>query len=304
MNRRQFVQLAPAAVLAGSILQSDNLYPQINSKPPSIVWESDEVSVNFFVELFKKAGGITKYLSGDIQKSTVLIKPNLCLPHLPKNGTTTTPLALEYLCKALIDSGVKKIIIADHTLQKTSDFQNIELQQLPKKFPEVSLVLANEERWYSPLTVNGNVLKNTEILKIIPKADLFINFATAKHHTATHVSLCVKNLMGAIWNRNDFHTKMDLQQACGDLPLVIKPHLNIIDATRVLLSGGPTGPGPVISENKLFASEDILAVDSVVVSRYNFGGKSLKPTEVPHLLAAYKNQAGEIEMTNIKLVKI
>ena len=164
--------------------------------------------------------------------------------------------------------------------------------------------MANEQRLYQPVQVEGKVLKEVETLKLIPKVDLIINLATAKHHTATHVTLAIKNLMGLIWNRSVFHTDLDLAQAIADLALVIRPQLNIIDASRVLLNGGPTGPGPIINDNRLFASRDILAVDSIVTSRYNFGGKSLTPREIPHLWAAYQLGIGEIDHQKIQLQKI
>jgi uncharacterized protein (DUF362 family) len=166
------------------------------------------------------------------------------------------------------------------------------------------LILANEQRYYSPQQVAGKVLKETEVMKLAQKADLLINMPTAKHHSATHVSLAIKNLMGMVWDRAEFHTRLDLHQAIGDLSLAIRPHLNIVDASRVLLSGGPTGPGAIIEDNRLFAGSDILAVDAVVASRYDFGGKAISPGQIAHLNAAYKNGIGEINLNNIKVEKI
>jgi len=304
MDRRSFVKLTTAALITEQFLSINNARSQPNSANSPVVWEVEGITTESINELFLKLGGITKFLPGDVSKATVLVKPNLCLPHPAKSATTTSPMTIDVLCRVLTGFGVKRIVIADHTLQKTTDFQNIELHEVLKSHPEASLILANEERWYLPVELNGKVLKSTSILKFIPKADLFINLATAKHHTATHVSLCIKNLMGAIWNRSDFHTKFDLQQACGDLPLAVKPHINIIDASRVLLNGGPTGPGQVINENRLFAGLDIVATDSVVVSRYNFGGKGFKSQEVAHLNAAYNNGLGEIDINKILVKKI
>ena len=110
--------------------------------------------------------------------------------------------------------------------------------------------------------------------------------------------------MGLIWNRSTFHTDLDLPRAIADLAQVIRPGLNIIDTSRVLLNGGPTGPGPIVKDNRLFAGFDILALDSVVVSRYNFGGKTMAAKEVPHLWSAYQNAIGEIDLQNINIHKV
>jgi uncharacterized protein (DUF362 family) len=169
---------------------------------------------------------------------------------------------------------------------------------------QAKLVFANEQRHFEPVEVAGKVLKETEILKLLTRTDLVINLATAKHHSATGVSLALKNLMGTIWDRSEFHTKLDLDQAIGDLALAVRPGINLIDARRVLLNGGPTGPGPVIEGDGLFASTDIVALDSIVASRYDFGGKTMKGRDVAHLVAAHKNGVGEIDPEKIDLRKI
>lgn len=301
MDRRNFLKSASAVVLAN---QLTHISKAMGQEGNSIVYEVDEINSNSIIELFSALGGIQRFIQKDLSQAIVLIKPNICLPHNERMGTTSSIQVIELLCQYFISLGIKKIIVTDHTLQKATDFIDLDINKLDKKYPGVNVFLANEERSYLPTQGCGKVLKNTSVLKLTSHVDLFINLATAKHHSATHVSLAIKNLMGAIWNRVDLHTKMDLHQAIADLPLIIIPDLNIIDATRVLLNGGPAGPGPVISDNRIFASTDILAVDSVVSSRYNFGGKSLSAKEVPHLWASYQNKIGEIELDKITVKKI
>ena len=110
-----------------------------------------------------------------------------------------------------------------------------------------------------------------------------------------------KLLLADSWNRSVFHIDLDLSQAIADLALLIRPGLNIVDTSTVLLDGGPTGPGPVLNDNRIFAGFDLLALDSEVISRYNFGGKSRRANEVPHLWAASQNSVGEIDMQKIEL---
>jgi uncharacterized protein (DUF362 family) len=299
MNRRDFIKLNAYAITASFLPLG-----RISAETGSTVWEVPGTSAESFAVLFNRLGGLNNFIKGEIEKATILIKPNICLPHPSEAATTTSPSTIEALCEYLINSGASKIIIADHTLQDSNQFGKIELMDIPRKYPEVKLVLANERRYYSPVRVAGKVLKETEVMKLVRRADLLINMPTAKHHSATHVSLAIKNLMGMVWNRVAFHTGLDLHQAIGDLSSAIRPHLNIIDAGRVLLNGGPTGPGPIVKDNRLFASIDVLAVDAVVASRYDFGGKSLPPDQIAHLRAAYQNGTGEIDIENIRIEKI
>lgn len=299
MKRRRFIQSATGALLA-------SLFPYrlLSSAGDSVtVYEITGDPGAAIRDLFTALGGIGKLIGGDLSKASVLIKPNLCLPHRDANGTITSIALVKALCEYLDEVGIGRIILADHTLQTADKFETNEIVIYARSNPKISLLLADEQRHYLPREVNGRVLKTTETLKILDKVDYFINLATAKHHSATHVSLCTKNLMGVIWDRKVFHTAIDLDQAIADLATVIRPHLNIVDAARVLLNRGPVGPGPLENPGQLFASTDILAVDAVVTSAFNFGGKSLSAKEVAHLLASYKSGAGEIDPGNITVVR-
>jgi uncharacterized protein (DUF362 family) len=300
MKRRHFLEIGAAAFVS-PLLPVNILSSNQNNSP---VWEAKGLPGQSIPALFEALGGLKSLITKDIAQSTVLIKPNLCLPHGPELGTTSAPDVIEALCLFLESQGVKKIIIADHTLRQFRSIKNTALQEIISKHQQIKLILANEQRLYQPVQVAGKVLHNTEVLKMLSRVDLLINLATAKHHSATNVSLAIKNLMGLIWNRSIFHTDLDLPQAIADLALVIRPGLNIIDTSRVLLNGGPTGPGPIVKDNCLYAGFDILALDSVVVSRYNFGGKTMTAKEIPHLWSAYQNSIGKIDLQNINIYKV
>jgi uncharacterized protein (DUF362 family) len=300
MDRRAFIRTGAAAA-ASSVLPWGSLFAE-EVKP--VVWEIEGDPAAAVEHLFSSIGGLKKLIPGEVEGATVLLKPNICLPHPPASATTTSPELIDALCSYLARHKVKRVVVTDHTLQKAEQFEENAIVKVGEKYKQANVIIANEQRHYEPAEVEGKVLKKTEILKTLDRADLVINVATAKNHSATQVSLAVKNLMGVIWNRSEFHTELDLHQAIGDLALAVRPGLNIIDASRVLLSGGPTGPGPVTRDNRIFASTDILALDSVVTARYAFGGKTLTAKEVPHLRAAYDNGVGEIDIKKIDLQKV
>ena len=283
MNRREFLKISAATTLSSFLPL--HLSKAADTSIP-LVWEVEGSPNDGIRSIFSAMGGIETLISKELSKATVLIKPNICLPHQAEMGTTTSPEVVESICNYLLNKGIGKIIIADHTLQKTNNFKRIALNRLIEKYEEVKLMLAdpqqlsqpieingtelkmekhqdvklifaNQQRLFNPIDVNGKVLKTTEIFKIIPRVDLLINLPTAKHHAATQVSLAIKNLMGLIWNREEFHTRFDLPQAIADLAMSIRPGLNIIDASRVLLNGGPVGPGPIIKENRLETKNDL-----------------------------------------------
>lgn len=304
MDRRKFIKVSSTALMVSQVPFTGYINAATPPSHSATVYELDGVSKEKISALFTALGGLETWIKTDFARATVLIKPNICLPHTTERGTTTSPAIIETIIMVLLDLGIKNIIIADHTLQKTENFSNIELISVAEKYPEVKLMFTNQERMFQAVEVKGKALKQTDILKLLSRASLFINLATAKHHQATHVSLAIKNLMGVIWDRTTFHTSLEINQAIGDLALAVKPDLNIIDTSRVLLNNGPVGPGEVITENKIFASTDICAVDSVVVSRYNFGNRSITAKEVPHIRATWENGVGVIEMEKILVEKI
>jgi uncharacterized protein (DUF362 family) len=301
MNRRDFIKTGAAAALASSLLRWDVSFAET---PGPVVWEIEGAPGEAVPAMLSSLADLNEILPDGLEGAIVLLKPNLCLPHPPGMATTTSPDVLDALCKYFTERKVKRVIVTDHTLQKAKDFDDVEAVKIADKYTAAKLILANEQRYFEPLEVSGKVLKETEVLKLFAKADLVINVATAKHHTATDVSLATKNLMGLIWNRSELHSKMDLHQAIGDLASALRPGLNIIDASRVLLSGGPTGPGPVQADGRLFASYDIVALDSVVTSRYNFGGKSQSAGDIAHLVAASEAGVGEIDLKKIRVEKL
>jgi uncharacterized protein (DUF362 family) len=307
MNRRDFIKTSTAAALASGLLPLDAAFgdaPAETVLPGSVVWEAEGAPADTVPALFTSLGDLKEVLPEGLEGASVILKPNLCLPHTPAMATTTSPELIDALCRYFTGKKVKRLIITDHTLQKASGFEDVEAVKVADKYPGVKIVLANEQRYFEPVEVPGRVLKRTEVLKLLSRADLVVNVATAKHHSATSVSLAAKNLMGVIWDRSEFHTRMDLHQAIADLALAVRPGLSIIDAGKVLLANGPTGPGPVKKDGRLFAAYDIVALDSVVVSRYNFGGKTQSAEDIAHLLAAHEAGAGEIDLKKIRVEKL
>ena len=297
MNRRQFLKTA-SALYAGRFIPKPALW---GASAQSTVFEFTEISPRSIHALFSAYGGLANMMQTDPANATVVLKPNMCLPFSVIPGVTTSSKLLESFCAYLTGEGVNRIIILDHTLQQESPNKTAAIAETADKFESVRLVFSNQQRQFQPTEVPGKVLKSTETLKILDRADLVVNAATAKHHSATQVSLALKNLMGLVWNRAEFHTDFDLHQAIADLALIIRPDINIVDASRVLLNGGPTGPGPIATENTFFASTDICALDAVVASRFDFGGKSVSPQEIAHLHAAYVHGIGEINLNNISI---
>ena len=93
-----------------------------------------------------------------------------------------------------------------------------------------------------------------------------------------------------------------LGQRIADLNTVLKPHLTVMDATRILLRNGPQGGDlkDVKVLNTLMASTDIVAVDAYATTTLFH----LKPEEIESTQAAYQLGLGEIDLKKVKVVKV
>jgi uncharacterized protein (DUF362 family) len=200
-----------------------------------------------------------------------------------------------------LDSGASRIFVVDHTIQDATlcvERSRIEEAIIDKK---VSLVTLQQERQYTEIAVpGGKELSTIQVPKIIQDADVLINMPTAKSHSATGVSLGIKNLMGLIWDRGYLH-RVNLHQAIAELATVIKPHLTVIDATRALTSGGPGGPGKTVTLNKVVAGVDLVAVDSYTVGIAQWYKKSWTGNQVKYIRAAADLGLGEIDTANMQI---
>jgi uncharacterized protein (DUF362 family) len=106
----------------------------------------------------------------------------------------------------------------------------------------------------------------------------------------------MKGMMGLIYDRRSLHLDMDLNTAIVDLCTVLKPHLTVVDASRVLSSGGPGGPGKVIALETIIVSTDMVAADAMAVERGTWYGRKFKARQVKHIRMAHERGLGRMDV--------
>lgn len=295
MTRRDFIKLS-ASIAAAAVLPKSLLSAKVANGPVIGVAHGDntklvEMAVNII-------GGIDNFVkSGDV----VCIKPNLSFASNVDCGATTNPQIVKQMVQLCLDAGASKVMVLDHTIQDPTlciERSRIEEAIIDKK---VKLMTLQRERQYAEVEVpGGKQLTTIQVAKVIQNADVLINMPTAKSHSATGVSLGIKNLMGLIWDRGYLH-RVNLHQAIAELAIVIKPDLTLVDATRALTSGGPGGPGKTVALNKVVAGTDQVAVDSFTVGITHWYKKAFTGTQVKYIKAAADLGLGEIDTSNMQI---
>jgi len=247
-------------------------------------------------------GGIRRFVK---KGQRVVIKPNMSFAKAPDEAANTSPQAVAAVAKACIEAGAKDVLIVDHTLQKPKlCLERSGIQESCKSLKSTHVLALNDERFYQSVSVpQGKVIKKIKIMKEVMKCDVLINLPTAKSHSSTGVSLGMKGLMGVMWDREYFHAKVDLHQAIADLSSVVKPALTIIDASRPLITGGPSGPGRIEKLHTIIAGVDPIATDSYGVTVAQWYNKKCEAAHVKHIMAAHRMGLGNIDLDQLRIKK-
>jgi hypothetical protein len=119
----------------------------------------------------------------------------------------------------------------------------------------------------------------------------------AKDHGSSRLTMSLKNLMGTVLDRGAFHTGLD--QAIADINTLIKSNLIILDAVRILTTGGPDGPGKVESPGQIIAGVDPVAVDSYATGLFKLTG-----ADIGHIRRAKASGVGESDFTKLIIQKV
>lgn len=298
ITRRDFIKvgvgIAAAALLPRRLFGAE---PQPTTGPAVAVAAGDNSKlVRAAVDAL---GGIGQFVKpGD----KVVIKPNISFAANSDCGATTSAGIARQVVELCLEAGAARVVLLDHTIADPKlciDRSGISSAIVdPKK---VSLLTPNEERQYEEVAIPGATeLKKVKIARTVRQADKLISLPTAKSHSATGVSLGLKNLMGLIWDRGYLHIR-NLHKAIAELALVIKPDLTIVDATRALTSGGPGGPGKTVRLDKVVAGADPVAVDSYAVGLTQWYNKSFTGRSVKHIVAASELGLGEIDTAKMRI---
>jgi len=298
IDRRAFLKAAVAGLAMGFAGRSPFL--EAREEYDLVVISGDPVKAT--KAALEAMGGISRFVKPG---KRVVLKPNMSFSNPPEWGSTTHPQVVATIAQACIDTGAQRVVVLDYPLRPAElCLKRTGIQEACKSIKGVYVLALEDRKFFREIKVpQGKVLDRVEVFKEVLDADVLFNLPQAKSHSATGVSLGIKNLMGLIWDRWSFHSKYNISQALADLATVIKPQLTLLDATRALVSGGPGGPGEVKNPNLIIAGVDPVAVDSFGVTVAPWYGQNFKGRQVEHLLVSHQRGLGKIDLDQLKIFK-
>ncbi len=304
MHRREFLKNCAYLSASSALIPSALLFPQksIAQTVPqiSIIKGNPAAATRTAVEII---GGMSRFVKPG-QK--VVIKPNMSFAQGVDSATTTHPEVVKTLLILCKEAGAASVRVLDHGLQ------NVELSL------EKSGILAAcntveqgichhlmDANFYTTQAITqAREMRENAFMRDVLQADVLIAAPVAKSHSSAGVSLSLKGQMGLILHRYSMHSRYDLATSIVDLNTRIKPTLSIIDATRVLTTGGPSGPGKVITPGEIIASADPVAADATATARYMWYGQKIQPRQVSHIRLAHERGLGRMDIENMYALEL
>lgn len=293
-SRRTFLKGSAAAVSAASILAtpfqafSGKENPS-NSKPLVVVTKGDSPASNVR-KAIEALGGIGKFVKkGD----RVLLKPNSISEAGPRFAVNTNPEVTREVVRLCMKAGASEVMAGMNDRASSSN-ANGTTEALESE--GARLYCTNNRDDYNSINLHrGIIYRETQIMRELMDFEVFINLPIAKHHAGVQLTLGIKNFLGLILNAPYMH-RIGIDQAIADLATVRKADLTVVDATRMLLTNGPSGPGTVREEKTIVASADPLAADAYITTLFK-----LEPRSIRHLQCSYELGLGEIDLKRMDI---
>ncbi|MDR1776269.1 MAG: DUF362 domain-containing protein [Desulfovibrio sp.] len=240
-------------------------------------------------------GGMGRFVK---KGQKVVVKPNMSFARAPESATNTHPEVLREVLVMCKEAGAAKILVLDNVLQDSElCLSRSGIRDMCNAFqPGICHNVAHSSFFAESALPQGLEMRSNAFMKDVLEADVIIAVPVAKSHGSAGVSLSLKGQMGLIYDRHVMHSRYDLSASIVDLATRIKPALAVIDATRVLTTNGPGGPGKVILPGEVIASADPVAADATAVASYEWYGRKMQPRQVPHLRLAHERGLGRIDI--------
>jgi uncharacterized protein (DUF362 family) len=323
ISRREFIkqalQLGSGVIVAGTLSSlaacagekessppsssstSQNPAPTVLPAPPDKAYLAVARGPNpeLIVQAALKAlGGMERFVKkGD----NVIIKPNICVDyHTYEYAATTNPEVIKALVTLCLTAGAGRVRVMDQPFGGTAEraYERSGIAAAVKEAGGEMEVMGNRKYLETDIP-DGRDIKKWPVYIDALEADVLINVPIAKHHSLGRLTLGLKNLMGLIKDRGQFH--FNLGQRVADLTSLLRPELTVVDAVRILTNHGPTGGNldDVKLTNTVIASHDIVAADTYATKLFGLTGE-----DIPAIRAAVQMGLGTTDLTSIKVEEI
>jgi uncharacterized protein (DUF362 family) len=305
MDRRSFlIKSAGISALAGSniaglqqLLAGTTAF-QSGITPYDLVAVKGGEPDTMFAKGMEALGGIGAFVK---KGQKVVVKPNIGWDVSPERGGNTNPKLIGEIIKECYTAGAKEVLVFDNTCDSWQRCYKNSGIEAAVKSAGGKIVPGNTEGYYHSVSVpGGKEMKNAKVHELILESDVFINVPILKSHGSTKVTMAMKNLMGIVWDRREWH-RNGLHQYIADFASYRKPDLNILDAYYVMKQNGPRGVSveDVVTMKSLLISTDMVTIDAAGAKLFG-----IDPANVEYITLAEAQNVGRASLDQMKIKRI
>jgi uncharacterized protein (DUF362 family) len=230
---------------------------------------------------------------------SVVVKPNIGWNRLPEQGANTTPELVAEVVRLTLVAGASQVWVCDNPVNTAERcFARSGIAEAARK-AGAKLVLPGE-RDFRLVTVAGATLRMAEVLWPLVEADRVINVPIVKQHGLSRATLAMKNWYGVLGgHRARLH--QDIHRSVVDLAGMVKPTLTVMDATRILLSNGPSGGSP---DDVKRLDTVAVATDEVALDAWGASLLGLAPADLGSIELGEKAGLGRADWKSLKIEEL
>jgi uncharacterized protein (DUF362 family) len=296
MTRREMLRILGLAGAGSWIASGGKRLSWAETKSPAVSAWPDLVAVKDGspAQMFEKGIGFLGGMERFVKKGNlVLVKPNIGWNKTPMEGADTNPELVGKIVASVLKAGAKKVVCFDHSVHVEKDcWERSGIAKAVKENSGEMATAANESDYREVDLPKAKILKKVKVHKLYLDSDVVINVPILKSHGGARITAALKNLMGVVWDRRFWHRE-GLQEAIGEVALVRKPDLNVVDAYLVMRENGPLG---VSTEDLLLKKMQILSTDIVLADAAAIKTMEVDPAAVPYLKTAADLGIGRIDL--------
>ena len=241
-------------------------------------------------------GGMGRFVA---KGNKVVLKPNVLTGRAPEYAVTTNPQVLAALVTLCYEAGASAVTVLDSpTSSPRAAFEESGIAQAVSAVDGQVKYLTgrNFEKIEIP---QGKLLRSWPLVTDVFDADVFINVPIAKTHGMAGLTMSMKNLMGIMGGaRGTIH--VDFAQKIVDVNSLVRPHLVVLDAYRILTRNGPTGGN--LADVKTLKTV-VAGTDQVAVDAYGAGFFGVQPADLGYLVKAAEQGLGTIDLARLSVQK-
>jgi len=307
INRREFIEqgakIGAAALIAPGALGGAGR--QVQSKPfgPAVAVASGSDYAAMTAKAVDVLGGMGRFVK---KGAKVALLPNVQSRH---PGTFTKPEILRTVVRLAKQAGAAEIACLSCLTQQHWDGTGLSRVCLEEGVA-LKLIPAEDAHYKAVAVPGGRGIQEARLIAEFFHYDTFINMPITKDHAGNKFTGTMKNLMGLnsrsanrAFHKPNWKTDLadiaHLETCIVDLNFAARPMLNIVDATEIIKTNGPMGPGELLKPMKIVAGTDRVAVDA-----YCAGLLGFKPEEIIAIRQAAERNLGQIDPAKARVEEV